>query len=498
MTFPSDPQLITHVNSLIDDFFASNKGSPGLSVAVFDQGHVIHQVSRGVKNQESAQPVAADTVFRIASMTKSFTATAILQLAAVGQLALDDPVTEHLPAFTARYEGMTVSGEITIRHLLTMSSGLGYDDPWADRQEPMTSAEFAAMIATGFTLETRPGTHFAYSSLGFAILGAIIESATGELFTDYVTAKILTPLQLTNTYFDYREVPPAQLATGYSHATGHLAEEPFTTPGAFSAIGGLLSTPADIARWTHWLASALHDNDAGNDAGNGAVSVTGTDDAILPRALRRNMQQAHRVMGTMREIAQLPDDAPVEHRARVRSYGFGLFIEESQQLGTVIHHPGGYPGFGSSMRWHPKSGWGIVAFGNVRYAPVRPLTDEILTAILVARKEKPSAVTLAGDLLAAQQAVMAVLVGRDDAHAAAAFADNVVLDRSPAVRHSANAVVLAEAGEINTQPLPPAHIHSPAHISWTIPAANGGITVDVKLTPTTPRRIHTYTLTAEE
>nr|MDT0526020.1 serine hydrolase domain-containing protein [Streptomyces sp. DSM 41633] len=145
----------------------------------------------------------ADRFFRIASMSKSFTAAAILQLRDRGALGLDDPVTDYLP-WAAGLSGPTSdSPGITVRHCLTMSSGLPSDDPWADRQEEMTQADFDDLLRRPVWGAYSPGTAFAYSNLGYALLGRVVEAVSGGRFTDYLTSELLLPLGLAETTYDY-------------------------------------------------------------------------------------------------------------------------------------------------------------------------------------------------------------------------------------------------------------------------------------------------------
>ena len=140
-----------------------------------------------------------DAVYRIASMTKSFTCAAILILRDEGRLALDDPIARHAPEL-AHLRGPTGDAPpITIRHLMTMSGGLATDDPWADRHLDVTDAALDRWLAPGAGFAEAPGTAFEYSNLGFGLLGRVVRHITGAPLQKLVTDRLLGPLGMTRT-----------------------------------------------------------------------------------------------------------------------------------------------------------------------------------------------------------------------------------------------------------------------------------------------------------
>lgn len=267
-------------------------------------------------------PPDAGTVFRIASVTKSFTAARAMQLRDADELDLDRPVAELLPG--ARFVPAGAEHRITPRMLLTMSAGLPTDDAWADRLESMSASEFDGLLAAGIRLVREPGTGFEYANLGWAMLGRILEHLDGRPLPDQVETELLDPLGLTGVRF---RAPEGRVtATGHARRTRGWEPQPVTAPGAFSAIGGLFASASDLIAWAAWLASAFSDPD---------------DDRVLAAASRREMQQLHRAM---------PAD-PERPSEAITGYGYGLFVEHSPALGRVISHSGGYPGFSAHLRW---------------------------------------------------------------------------------------------------------------------------------------------------
>lgn len=302
----------------------------------------------------TGQTSHGDVPYRIASMTKSFTAATIGSLAAEG-LDLDTPLVRIL----ADLEGTSIADR-TCRQALTMGTGFTKDDPWADRMEAMTTAELIAYLKRGAVPIAPADTGYEYSNLGYALLGLVVESVTGRSFIDTTTAEVLAPLGLTRTGFDVADFP--DLAPGIRldrHGRGHPAE--LTGPGVFSPIGGLISTVNDIDVWMDAHLDAL---EVGAPAGGEALPA-----GSWSRILTDN-QQSHRLIEVQRS----------EHHAESVSYGFGLQPRLDSRFGRVVCHSGGYPGYGSHMRWFPDLGMSIVVLGNTTYYPAERVVRDAVDA----------------------------------------------------------------------------------------------------------------------
>jgi CubicO group peptidase (beta-lactamase class C family) len=472
--------------TVVDDVvaeFHDRRHAPGMQLGVLAGGRAVHFTGRGITDCATSAPVGAERVYRIASMSKSFTAAAILQLRDRGLLQLDDPVVRHLPVAVGLAGPTADSPPITLRHCLTMSSGLPSDDPWADREEEMPQAAFDDLLARPVAGAYAPGTAFAYSNLGYAILGRVVEAITGRPFVDYVGRELLAPLGMSDTTYDYRTVPPGRLTRGYRptrHGEWELQE--FTAPGSFSAIGGLLSTAGDIARWVAWLSDAFPPRD-------------GDDDTVLARASRREMQQQHRVLpfdlveGTAGRNRLVSKGFPWG----LSGYGYGLFVESAPELGPISQHIGGYPGFGSYMGWHQASGLGVVAFANGTYAPVAVPARAALEALLQQDQAGPAEVRPSAQLQYALRLVERVIAD-PMALQEPAFARNVLLD----IPLSERVAAITDARELVGEPDGQAEIEirSPSEAMYRLPASRGRLDVTVALTPTDPPRIHTFAVEA--
>ena len=170
----------------------------------------------GTTSVEVETPPTADTVFRIASMTKSFTAATVLLLRDEGHLRLDDPVADHVPELQGQRASDPGAPTITLRHLLSMSAGFPGDDPWGDRQQDLDPGRFTRFLERGQSFAWMPGTAFEYSNLGYAILGRVITNVDGP---GVPRRRPVAAARADGHGVDRRTRPPSspaeRLATGY-------------------------------------------------------------------------------------------------------------------------------------------------------------------------------------------------------------------------------------------------------------------------------------------
>lgn len=483
---PLTEALRGRIDEVFARFHAAGSSGPGLAYGLVRGGEVVHTGGIGTAETGTDRPLGPDAVFRIASMSKSVTAAAVLLLRDAGALRLDDPIAEHVPGFTVA-PGLAVdSPALTIRHCLTMSGGLPTDDPWADRQEALTTAEFEAILRAGVRFIDIPGVRFEYSNLGFALLGRVVEEISGQEFTAFVTERLLRPLGMSATEYDHAAVPADLLVTGHRRGPDGPLAVPFTDPGAFSAIGGLLSSVRDIARWTHWLAEA---QTPGNAPESGPLS----------RASRREMQQLHRSIPRAHGLDPalgLAGSVATGGHGVAPGYGYGLFVDEDPRWGTLVQHSGGYPGFGSHMRWHAASGWGVIAFGNTMYAPVLVPAEEALRLVL-AEVDAPSRAVRSWDAVAAARALVERFATGDTAVLAdPMFSPNVLADSPDSERAAALAAAHALVGYPTGDAAVAVSAPTPARLQWELPAERGRLALTLRLTPTTPALIHSVTVRA--
>lgn len=492
--------------------------APSSVWGVFDRSGLIASGGHGDRG-DGATP-DADTVYRIASCTKSVTATALLGLVAGDALSLDAPVTDFVPAFAAVRLPTPDSPVPTVRMLLTMSAGFPTDDPWGDRQESISDAELDEVLRAGLLFDSVPGTRFAYSNLGYALLGRVVSAVTGEPFTRFATERVLRPLGLNDTVFAAADAR-GHVVTGHRRVGDAWEALPTTGPGAFSPIGGLFSTVRDLARWGTWLAAAF-DGSAppfgadrpdptvtGTPTGSATATGTGAGTAGGPgtdpigTADRRAMQQAMRA---------IPAEA-LPGSARGTGYGFGLFVEHDPFVGPIVSHSGGYPGFSAHMRWSTSTGLGVVAFENATQAKVSVAAGQALDLVLAdavpaftapsapaavgPRPAAPGTAAVLPETRAAQGAVRRLLADWSDERAATICTPNVPMDVPWDRRRAAIAqAVEAVDGDLTAEPVAEESA-SPTHLRWWLPGARGRLRVEIRLAPLAAGSVQTLLVRAE-
>jgi len=485
------------VDAIVSHYF-DRGAQPAISYGVVAGGVLVHSGGFGTRGAGRPAP-DADTVFRIASMSKSFTASAVLLLRDEGRLALDDPAEKYVPELAGWPPVTPDSDRVTIRHLLTMTAGFPTDDPWGDRQQGLPLDAFGELLAAGVRFNWAPGTRFEYSNLGYAILGRIVAAAGEAEYAEFIKARLLAPLDMTRTGYDAAGFAPAELAVGYRRGPTGWTELPFDPYGAFAPMGGVFSSVGDLARWVAGFAAAFPPG-GGSDA-------DGTHP--LRRASRREMQQPQAVTGW-----RSPDRLPGGPPGSPAYYGFGLFVDEDPVLGRVVSHSGGYPGFGSNMRWHPATGLGVIALGNGTYAPMSVLAGLVLEALLPrpasyhvalspADPDSPSApsatpVPPAGapwpETLAAAAAVNRLLSNWDDDTADALFSGNVALDAPYQERRRALQLVRDRIGDFRADETRAPESDTPAHRRWWLTGPRGTVQAQILLNPERPPRVQSLSV----
>ncbi len=468
--------------------FHERGGQPAISYGIVAGGKLVHAAGFGAR-WLGGPPPDEHTVFRIASMSKSFTASAVLLLRDAGLLRLDDPAATYVPELTEWKNGAADAGPLTIRHLLTMTAGLPTDDPWGDRQQGLPLDQFSALLARGVSFNWAPGTRFEYSNLGYAILGRIVTAASGVPYDDFVRLRLLAPLAMGRTGFTAREFDRDNLARGYRRAPGGWQELPFDPYGAFAPMGGVFSSVADLTTWASGFAAAFPPDRPAADGYQHPLSA----------ASRRQMQlpQAVTAWPTGARLPGGPPGVP-------SYYGFGLFVDEVPGLGRVVSHSGGYPGFGSNMRGHPATGTAVIALGNGTYARMNALAELVLGALLPPSAAYATALapaeygTRSGapwpDTLAGADAAQALLLGWDDAAAHALFTENVALDQPYAERRVDLALLRDRIGQFAVDRTRPAESDTPAHRRWWLAGERATVAVAIQLSPELPPRVQSLTV----
>ncbi len=471
-------ERIAVVDGCFRRFFES-RPAPAVAYGLVVDGELVHAGGLGSLDGDGESTPQAASIFRIASLTKMFTAATVLLLRDEGQLRLDAPAAEYVPELVSWKGPTRDSPLITIRHLLTMGAGLPTDDPWADRLQNAPAEKLSALLAQGVALAAPPDLGYEYSNLGYAMLGRIIANVTGRDYGDIVSDRFLSPLHLESTGFQATALPRPPVA-GHVLRDGGWEREPLAPYGAFGPMGGLFSCVRDLARWIGWLADAFPPRDDPEG------------DEPLCRATRREMQQMRRYSSVEGHLSFLGDPAPIV----VSGYGYGLSIQHDPWRGVFVGHNGGYPGFGANVRWHPGSGLGIVALANARYAPVRLATCASLNALVDADRSRRRSASCSSGATRARTEVERLLEVWEDARAAALFAPNVEMDEQLDRRRRFMEQIRNRLGRLAADDDAPPTSETPTRLEWWLRGQGGHVHVEALLDPETPPRVQRLTLEA--
>lgn len=474
----SEETIAVPLETELDAFFAQYTWADlarGLVYGLTTADGLAHWRGFGVANDADLVP-DADTVFPIASMSKSFVACAALIARDAGHLSLADPITAHVPEFVMAGGDIAAESPPTVEMLFSMCGGLTEDNSWVDPFIDLPTAALLEQLGRGVRFSHYPGAEFEYSNLGFALAGLAVSRAVGRPLEDYVREMVFEPLGLTSTFFDSAVPDGVPRATGYSLDTeGHWV--PFATQAsdAFAAAGGIVSTVRDLARWITWLGSALRPPSGGGDP-----------NAVLSRSSRRELQRIH-IAGP--PALAVGDTGAVQ--VSTSGYALGLRVTTDLHRGAILSHAGGLPGFKLFMTWHPATGRGAVVLTNSHRGDPVSMCSEALGRAL-ARDEAPAATLALWPETMALQARVDGLVRRwDDAVASEVLAPNVDFDRPVPERRAEIESLAREVGPL-LPPGPRPEIVSavtPADVTWSIPGERGELLCMIHLTPVEPAQV---------
>jgi D-alanyl-D-alanine carboxypeptidase len=311
---------------------------PGLSLGIVYEDRVILRKGYGYANREEKIATSETTCYRIASISKIFTALAILQLFEQGKLRLDDPVQHHLPWCSS--EQAQETARITIRQLLTHTAGLDRDGDtphWFDYHFP-SLPQIQKHIAEG-ALTYRPTEAWKYSNLGYTLLGAVIEAASGQSYEDYVTEQIVQRLDLTLTAPELTSEVIAQLAPGYTRDLPERVREPFPQirTNVMASATGFASNVRDFCTFM----MAQFDGDT----------------RLLKDETKREMRRVQWVRDGF-----------------TGDWGLGYETWKINQR-RVYGHGGSFQGYKSRFAFDPENKIGLVIFVNAMEGPAQSLVD---------------------------------------------------------------------------------------------------------------------------
>ncbi|MCC6805288.1 MAG: beta-lactamase family protein [Anaerolineae bacterium] len=462
--------------------FAGKEHVPGVVYGVVVDGKLVFSGGIGVQNIETQTPVTPDSVYRIASMSKSFTAMALLRLRDAGRLHLDEPVVTYVPELASQLYPTRDSAPVTVRHLMTMSAGLPQDDPWADRHLDITPEQFSALMQAGVAFSAPPNTRYEYSNLGYGILGRVVTNVAGMPYQQYIRDNILLPLGMTSSTYDVKQVDSARLAMGYFRRDNQWIADPPIADGEFGSMGGLFTTINDFSRYMAFLLDAFPPRD---------------DDETGPirRSSAREMQQPWRQR--LVAASRATPDAPALYQSE--GYGFGLSCGVDSLLGYSVAHGGGLPGYGTFYRLLPERGIGLVAFSNLTYTSPASVMTPAFSLLFKTGGAPRRVIPPSAALLAAQDTITRLYEQWDDDLLTGAATDSffmyqpVFKDEPLEQRREQFAALRKNFGKcLSVTPIEP---EDALRGRWTLRCRNGRIGVFVTMASYAPPKIQYMQLT---
>ena len=469
---PDRMELLQKAFPAVDDIFgryAADKHIPGMVWGIVIDGKLAHVGTSGVQDLTTKVPVTEKSVFRIASMTKSFTVLAILKLRDQGKLSLEDPVSKWIPEFAKIALPTRDSAPLTLHQLMSHSAGLPEDNPWGDQQLAASEADLTQWLRQGIPFSTPPATRYEYSNYAFGLLGRIVTKAAGVPYDQYVQREILTKLHMDSTTFEFSKVPKERRAIGYRlQPDGTYLEEPPLPQGAFGSAGGLLTTADDLGRYVAFHLAAWPPRDE-------------TDSGPVRRSSVREMSH----LWTPSNLTARRVDGKLQ--VMNTGYGYGLRVTSDCRFEHIVAHSGGLPGFGSTMAWLPDYGVGIFAMATLTYSGPSEATNSAWDALLqtggLQRREVPASPTL----VQMRGEVLQLWNHWDEAEAKKAGAMNLLLDAPSAQRQAEIQTLKGEVGECTQAGPVIAENWLRGQVNLT--CANGTVGAFFTASPTTPPAI---------
>lgn len=321
-------------------------GVPGAAIAIVQNNRLQYVKGYGIRNVDTGEPVTPETLFSIGSISKSFTAFAVMQLVEAGKLNLDTPVITYLPEFKLSTPEATQA--LTLRHLLSNSAGFVPDDVVWYTGKLQNNADLLAHIAT-LKIEAAPGTKFAYNNLGFALVGVVIEQVTGQTWAEYMRENVLPLFYMQTATLSYAEM---QKSADFAAPHGLSVRDKYRRLPFFphldivGAAGGIHASAREMANYAIFA------------LGDGAF-----DDARLL---------------TPESLAEMHTK---QSEADGAGYGLGWVLSEIEGK-RLVWHNGAIDGFASTLVTVPEDKFGVVVLLNGENADNPTLTDVMALGIL--------------------------------------------------------------------------------------------------------------------
>lgn len=321
------------IDSLLNSMYTAKKINGNFLIA--EKGKVIYKQSFGYANEETKENLNENSVFELASVSKQFTAMAIMILKEKNMLRLDDNFTKYIPELS-NYKG------ITIRNLLNHTGGLpDYEevmDTLFDKNKIATNKDIIAIFSKHQPkILFEPKTKYGYSNTGYALLASIIEKTSGLSYANFLTTYVFKPLQMNNSFVYNRRLLPTKIS---NYAFGYVYSD--------SLKKYLLPDELTETKMVIWLDGIV---------GDGCVNSTVNDLLKWDRALYTNKLLSKEGMKEIFKVATLNDKSKTK-------YGFGWDIDDNSDHGKIVSHSGGWPGYVSYIERHIKNDKLIIILQN--------------------------------------------------------------------------------------------------------------------------------------
>ena len=453
--------------------YAIENHIPGMSYGIVVDGRLVHTACFGFSDIGKKTPVTTSTMFRIASMSKSFTALAILKLRDEGRLSLEDPASKYIPLLADQKYATADAPQITIRHLLTHGAGFPEDNPWGDRQLADTDKELMEFLRKKISFSNPPGLSYEYSNLGFALLGKIISVVTHKPYQQYIREEIFDPLGMKNTGYEYSSIPAGQLAHGYRWLNEKWNEEELLhdqPDGSWGAMGALISSVDEFAKYMALHLRAWPPSNI-------------PDTGVVKRSSVREMHHPWRFNGLNLQYKYADGrNCPV-----ITAYCYGLNWTQDCEGKTIIAHSGGLPGFGSHWGIMPDYGIGIVCLANRTYAGAGRVDVHILDTLVKRAGLERRVLPPSGILEQRRNELIALFPEWQNARGSGIFAENFFADNPVDSLIKYTRLSYSEAGKV----ISVSEVRAENHLrgDFVIRGENKDIRVYFTLSPENPALI---------
>lgn len=361
-TPPGTVSTVAEIETYLDDLVAFGT-PPGLTVVVVKDGEIRYTKGFGLVDAPNRLSAAPETVYKWWSMTKVFTAVAIMQLHEQERLDIDKPVAEYLPYFYIEYTA-DIDEEITVRHVLNHSSGIPDNVPevmgWMhleDQQQPNNSEFLKSVFPSYAQLNFAPGTRSEYTNVGYMVLGSVIEKVTETTYEDYVLENILAPLEMNQTNFVYTsEMEPVAAAGSHPLVRWETPLLPFL----FDDWRAFIRETVDQRLWFNRFY-------ADSNPPTGLIGPTDDLAAFLLAFLNAGKYEGERIL-TEHTVSQMSTESIVRvmdtGQTDTNFQGMGWEVEKDGDSLKYLAHGGGGPGFGCAMRIYPNRDLAMAVLAN--------------------------------------------------------------------------------------------------------------------------------------